>query len=251
MANTSGQLVELIREVVKEEISKKDSSSICLIDSINSNSTVNIKLLSDDTVVKNIPNTSGYTMDSGDLAVIYKLGNSLNNSFVFSKVTNDSLAKSLSSQLSSGQSNTGYSTAGVTSIGGVQGDILLGNNLSMTGNTLNATGGGSSELNIKKASLLDSISSAKYNNDSGFSFQGRTLIETIDGTKKNIDTSVNLPMYAGDGIYMVADSSEPTKVQIAAEISHKYIDSTLWLLNSGSSTTNIDEADDKNNIKGD
>ena len=85
--NTSEQLVSLIRELIREEISKKDASSICQIASVNENGTVNIILPSDpDTIIPNIKNTSGYEFVSGDYGVLYKIENKLNNSFIFSKI---------------------------------------------------------------------------------------------------------------------------------------------------------------------
>ena len=87
--NTSEQLVSLIRELIREEMSKKDASSICQIASVNENGTVNIILPSDpDTIIPNIKNTSGYEFVSGDYGVLYKIENKLNNSFIFSKIFN-------------------------------------------------------------------------------------------------------------------------------------------------------------------
>lgn len=85
--NASEQLVSLIRELIREEMSKKDASSICQIASVNENGTVNIILPSDpDTIIPNIKNTSGYEFVSGDYGVLYKIENKLNNSFIFSKI---------------------------------------------------------------------------------------------------------------------------------------------------------------------
>lgn len=85
--NTSEQLVSLIRDLIKEEISKKDASIICQIASVNENGTVNIILPSDpDTIIPNIKNTSGYEFVAGDYGVLYKIENKLNNSFIFSKI---------------------------------------------------------------------------------------------------------------------------------------------------------------------
>lgn len=85
--NTSEQLVSLIRDLIKEEISKKDASIICQIASVNENGTMNIILPSDpDTIIPNIKNTSGYEFVAGDYGVLYKIENKLNNSFIFSKI---------------------------------------------------------------------------------------------------------------------------------------------------------------------
>ena len=85
--DSSEQLVNLIRDMIKEEISKKDSSVICKIESVNLNGTVNISLLSDPTtIIPNVKNTSQYEFAAGDYGVLYKIENKLSNSFIFSKI---------------------------------------------------------------------------------------------------------------------------------------------------------------------
>lgn len=86
--STSNKLVDLIREIVKDELLNKDDATICLVQSVNADGTLNIQLLSDiETILENIPNNSAYTFESGDYAVLYKLDNNLANAFVMSKVT--------------------------------------------------------------------------------------------------------------------------------------------------------------------
>ena len=101
--NTSEQLVSLIRDLIKEEISKKDASIICQIASVNKNGTMNIILPSDpDTIIPNIKNTSGYEFVAGDYGVLYKIENKLNNSFIFSKIiTTPPEQKAIGSEISS------------------------------------------------------------------------------------------------------------------------------------------------------
>ena len=89
MDTASNQLVELIREITRDEMSKKDDTSICYVQSVNDNGTLNLQLLSDvDTIVENIPNNSAYQFESGDYAILYKIDNNLSNAFVIAKVTN-------------------------------------------------------------------------------------------------------------------------------------------------------------------
>lgn len=138
---TPEQLISLIRELVKEETRGIDRSIICEVESVNPDGTVNIKLLSDEsTILYNIPNGSGYSFESGDYAVLYKIGNALNNAFIFNKVTKEPLVvgggdTTINNIISSGGGGT-IITSGVTSIGGASGEILLNNSLQMSNNTL-------------------------------------------------------------------------------------------------------------------
>lgn len=76
-------LVELIRELIREEIQNQDTTAICQIVSTNIDGTVNIHVLPDfETVIPNIINASKYAFDSGDMAVLYKIKNKLNNAFI-------------------------------------------------------------------------------------------------------------------------------------------------------------------------
>ena len=70
--NEANQLVDLIRELVKDEIGKIDMTCPCVVQSVNSNKTVNITIPPDDgTIISNIVNASKYTFVSGDRAILY------------------------------------------------------------------------------------------------------------------------------------------------------------------------------------
>lgn len=85
--NDSGnQLVNLIREITKIEISKEDTTCICQVDSINSDGTANIIIIPDmETKINNIQNNSNNEIASGDFVVLYKIKNQINNSFIMAK----------------------------------------------------------------------------------------------------------------------------------------------------------------------
>ena len=87
MNNDSGnQLVNLIREITKIEISKEDTTCICQVDSINLDGTANIIILPDmETKINNIQNNSNNEIASGDFVVLYKIKNQINNSFIMAK----------------------------------------------------------------------------------------------------------------------------------------------------------------------
>lgn len=138
--NTSEQLITLIRELVKEETKSIDRSLICVVDSVSYDGTLNIKLLSDEnTVLSNIPNNSGYEFKSGDYAILYKLGNTLSNAFVFNKVTKDPIKiGDFETVINNGSSSSGYSGPLVSSLGGLTGDITIGDGLAINGQSLYA-----------------------------------------------------------------------------------------------------------------
>lgn len=86
MENNAEQLVSLIRELVREELNKRDSTSIGVVRSTNNDGTVNIYLIPDfNTIISNIKNSSKYELKEGDVIVLYKINNQINNSFIISK----------------------------------------------------------------------------------------------------------------------------------------------------------------------
>lgn len=86
--DTSNILIGLIRDIIKNETSSIDRALICKINNVNIDGTLDIIIPSDpDNVLKGISNNSPYLFNAGDYGVLYKIGNNLNNSFVFSKVT--------------------------------------------------------------------------------------------------------------------------------------------------------------------
>lgn len=84
--DSANQLVNLIREIVREEIAKLDRTSIGRINSVNNDGTVNLVVLPDtNTQVNNVLNGTAQTLKSGDLVVLYKINNNISNAFVITK----------------------------------------------------------------------------------------------------------------------------------------------------------------------
>ena len=78
--------VEVIRDVIRQELSNKDSTAICIVESVNNDGTLNLYVLPDrQSVVRNIINQCRYDFNSGDTALLYLIGNRLSNSFVIAK----------------------------------------------------------------------------------------------------------------------------------------------------------------------
>lgn len=84
---TADNLIDLIRFLIKEELTKQDSTEMCRIISVNEeNDTLNIALYSDlNQTIPNIINASKYTFRSGDVGVLFKIGGQISNSFVIAK----------------------------------------------------------------------------------------------------------------------------------------------------------------------
>ena len=83
MQDTSEQLVSLIRELIREELQNTDSTVICKVESVNADGSANIYVLPDvNNLIRNIPNSSNTAVKSGDIVVLFKIKNKLNNSFI-------------------------------------------------------------------------------------------------------------------------------------------------------------------------
>lgn len=84
--SSANNFINLLRDMIREELNKRDSTSVCVIDSVNPDGTLNIYILPDrSTLFKNILNASKYTFAAGEVGVLYKIRNQINNSFVIAK----------------------------------------------------------------------------------------------------------------------------------------------------------------------
>lgn len=76
-------MVDIIRDIVREEVSKTDSTLLCRVKNIYSENAVDVIPVSDKTLIlHNIPNMTKYDLSIGDYVYIYKINNQLDNSFV-------------------------------------------------------------------------------------------------------------------------------------------------------------------------
>lgn len=83
MTTNAEQLVDLIREIVREEVRKQDNTVPCIVNSVNEDNTVDLCILPDlDTVIKQIPNPNRIDCCEGDTVLLYKVRNQINNSFI-------------------------------------------------------------------------------------------------------------------------------------------------------------------------
>lgn len=79
-------LVELVRETIRQEMSSRDSTAICVVESVNVDGTLNLFVLPDkQTTIKNIINQCRFDFNIGDTALLYLVNGRLSNSFVIAK----------------------------------------------------------------------------------------------------------------------------------------------------------------------
>ena len=91
MANDANQLVELIRELVRAEAEKQDCTVKCIVQTVNPDKTIDAFLVTDleqtqNTLLRGLTNMSRYNFVKGDIAILYKMQNNINNSFIIGKV---------------------------------------------------------------------------------------------------------------------------------------------------------------------
>lgn len=89
MFNNAEGLVNLIREIVRDETQKLDKTVPCLVDSVLDDGNVNVLILPDlDTVISNVSNPNGVKCKKGDMVLLYKIRNQINNSFILMNYNN-------------------------------------------------------------------------------------------------------------------------------------------------------------------
>jgi hypothetical protein len=82
----AGGIVDLIREIISQEVDKRDNTAVCMIESVKSDCTLNVYILPDkQTTIKNITNQCRFNFESGDTALLYLIKNRPSNSFIIAK----------------------------------------------------------------------------------------------------------------------------------------------------------------------
>lgn len=84
---SADDFVALIREMIREELARTDTTVICRVHSVNTDNTVNLYLMPDiSNLISNIPNASKFDLKAGDNVVLYKIQNQVNNAFIIAKL---------------------------------------------------------------------------------------------------------------------------------------------------------------------
>ena len=89
MEKAAGELISLIREMVREELNKRDSTVLCVVEEANNNGTINAYLATDmSNLITGILNPNNIICQKGDLVLLYKVNNQIPNSFIIMNYTN-------------------------------------------------------------------------------------------------------------------------------------------------------------------
>ena len=84
---TAKSMLDLIKELIKQQLDNKDQVALCQIASPGSDGRYNIYVVPDDAnVIHGIPNKFGFDLNTGDYVYVYKVGNQCAQSFIFAKV---------------------------------------------------------------------------------------------------------------------------------------------------------------------
>lgn len=113
---TAKSMLDLIKELIKQQLDSKDQVALCQIASPGSDGRYNIYVVPDDAnVIHNIPNKFGFDLNTGDYVYVYKVGNQFAQSFIFAKVGENLDLRDQLNQLvleNSGASSSGGSGQG-------------------------------------------------------------------------------------------------------------------------------------------
>ena len=84
---TARSMLDLIKELIKQQLDNKDQVALCQIASPGSDGRYNIYVVPDDAnVIHGVPNKFGFDLNTGDYVYVYKVGNQFAQSFIFAKV---------------------------------------------------------------------------------------------------------------------------------------------------------------------
>lgn len=128
---TAKSMLDLIKELIKQQLDNKDQVALCQIASPGSDGRYNIYVVPDDAnVIHNIPNKFGFDLNTGDYVYVYKVGNQFAQSFIFAKVGENLDLRDQLNQLvlensgasSSGGSGQGSAVQGPRGEKGLKGD---------------------------------------------------------------------------------------------------------------------------------
>lgn len=119
-------MLDLIKELIKQQLDSKDQVALCQIASPGSDGRYNIYVVPDDAnVIHGIPNKFGFDLSTGDYVYVYKVGNQFAQSFIFAKVGENLDLRDQLNQLKIegvGGSSGGGTTSGARGPQGPQGE---------------------------------------------------------------------------------------------------------------------------------
>jgi len=82
--------LSLIRSIVQEQLTGMDSTTVCIVERVNNDGTLNIYIPPDmNNFITGVINASKFSFRRGDAAILYKIQNQLSNSFIIMRVGGD------------------------------------------------------------------------------------------------------------------------------------------------------------------
>lgn len=133
-------MLDLIKQLIKQQLDEKDQVALCQIASPGSDGTYNIYVVPDDSnVIHGIPNKFGFDLSTGDYVYVYKVGNHFAQSFIFAKVGENLNLREQLSQLTKYDTSYGWISSSGALKQGPQGERGLTGDKGDTGPT-GATG---------------------------------------------------------------------------------------------------------------
>ena len=82
------ELVDIIRDIVKQEIASLDKTVLCQVKRKVSDDHYDLIIFPDeDVIIKNIVNMTKFDLNPGDYVYVYKINNQISTSFICYKVT--------------------------------------------------------------------------------------------------------------------------------------------------------------------
>lgn len=86
--NAVNEFVDVLRDVVKQEFSKKDSTMLCQVKQKSGGNHYDLSILPGDQVsLKNVANMTRYDLKVGDYVYVYAIRNQFSNCFILYKIT--------------------------------------------------------------------------------------------------------------------------------------------------------------------
>lgn len=83
----ANNFVDILRDVIRQEISELDTTLLCKVANINSNGSYDVWIEPDEqTIIHNVQSISDSKIEINDYVYVYKIRNQLNNSFIIKKV---------------------------------------------------------------------------------------------------------------------------------------------------------------------
>ncbi len=88
--NAANELVDLIRDMVRQEIKKQDTTILCQVKEKVDENHYNLAIIPDDgSIVRKVPNMTKFEPNVGDYVYVYKINNQLSNSFICYVITGE------------------------------------------------------------------------------------------------------------------------------------------------------------------